>query len=230
MTDDKVTAKDGVRGHITLWQVDDKTGLKVPVGDQPNQIQYSWGFIAAKQIGYRPNPERLHYNISAVYLEFENQIDPETEISAEPFSRDIGIGYYNALIDNPTRDFLRIPLIIEPAGGVSPGYEANLPTEQQLNKLTFFVQSVGTSGVHGKQFTHASLNGTTNVAFTLNNSTISAKDVVLVNVAGGTASNDTYNCWVSGHGTGSCTIVLRNISGGALSEAVVINFAVIHCT
>lgn len=163
MTDDKVTAKDGVRGHITLWQVDDKTGLKVPVGDQPNQIQYSWGFIAAKQIGYRPNPERLNYNISAVYLEFENQIDPETEISAEPFSRDIGIGYYNALIDNPTRDFLRIPLIIEPAGGVSPGYEANLPTEQQLNKLTFFVQSVGTTGVHGKQFTHASLNGTSKV-------------------------------------------------------------------
>ena len=76
---------------------------------------------------------------------------------------------------------------------------------------------------------NASLNGTTNVAFTLNNSTISAKDVVLVNVAGGTASNDTYNCWVSGHGAGSCTIVLRNISGGALSEAVVINFAVIHC-
>jgi hypothetical protein len=76
---------------------------------------------------------------------------------------------------------------------------------------------------------NASLSGTTNVAFTLNNSTISAKDVVLVNVAGGTASNDTYNCWVSGHGAGSCTIVLRNISGGALSEAVVINFAVIHC-
>jgi hypothetical protein len=76
---------------------------------------------------------------------------------------------------------------------------------------------------------NASLSGTTNVAFTLNNSTISAKDVVLVNVAGGTASNDTYNCWVSGHGAGACTIVLRNISGGALSEAVVINFAVIHC-
>ena len=163
MTDDKVTAKDGVRGHITLWQVDDKTGLKVPVGEQPNQIQYSWGFIAAKQIGYRPNPERLNYNISAVYLEFENQVDPEVEISASPFSRDLGIGYYNALIDNPTRDFLRIPLIIEPAGGVSNGYEANLPTEQQLNKLTFFVQSVGTTGVHGKPFSHAAYNGTSKV-------------------------------------------------------------------
>lgn len=163
MTDDKVTAKDGVRGHITLWQVDESTGLKLPVGAQPNQIQYSWGFIAAKQIGYRPNPDRLNYNISAVYLEFENQEDPETEISASPFSRDLGIGYYNALADNPVRDFIRVPLIIEPAGGVSSGYEANLPTEQQLNKLTFFVQSVGTTGVHGKQFSHASANGTSKV-------------------------------------------------------------------
>jgi hypothetical protein len=77
---------------------------------------------------------------------------------------------------------------------------------------------------------NAALGATTNVAFTLTNSTISAKDVVIVNVAGGTAATDSYNCWVSGHAAGSCTIVLRNITGGSLSEAVVLNFAVIHCT
>jgi hypothetical protein len=77
---------------------------------------------------------------------------------------------------------------------------------------------------------NAALAATTNVAFTLTNSTISAKDVIVVNVAGGVASNETYNCWVSGHSAGSCTFVLRNISGGSLSEAVVLNFAVIHCT
>jgi hypothetical protein len=76
---------------------------------------------------------------------------------------------------------------------------------------------------------NATLNATTNVAFVLTNSTISAKDVVIVNVAGGVASNVTYNCWVSGHSAGSCTFVLRNISAGNLSEAVVLNFAVIHC-
>ena len=54
--------------------------------------------------------------------------------------------------------------------------------------------------------------------------------VVVVNVAGGVASNSTYNCWVSGHAAGTCDIVLRNISGGSLSEAVVLNFAIIHCT
>jgi len=77
---------------------------------------------------------------------------------------------------------------------------------------------------------NAALGAATNVAFTLNNSLLSAKDVVVVNVAGGVASTSTYNCWVSGHSAGSCTIVLRNISGGSLSEAVVINFAIIHCT
>jgi hypothetical protein len=163
MTNDKVSAQNGVRGHISLWRVDERTGLKLPVGHQPNQIQYSWGYIAARQIGYRPNPEKLNYNISAVYLEFENQNDPEQEISASPFDRDLGIGYYNALVDNPTRDFLRIPLILEPAGSVSAGYEANLPVEQQLNKLTFFVQSVGAFGVHGQQFSHAAENGTSKV-------------------------------------------------------------------
>ena len=77
---------------------------------------------------------------------------------------------------------------------------------------------------------NASLNGTTNVAFTMTNSKISAKDVVVINVAGGVASNATHNCWVSGHAAGTCDIVLRNISGGSLSEAVVLNFAIIHCT
>jgi hypothetical protein len=77
---------------------------------------------------------------------------------------------------------------------------------------------------------NAALGATTNVAFTLNNSLISTKDVVIINVAGGTAATDSYNCWVSGHAAGSCTIVVRNITAGSLSEAVVLNFAVIHCT
>lgn len=75
---------------------------------------------------------------------------------------------------------------------------------------------------------NATLNAATNVTFTLNNSTIGVKDVVILSVASG-ATAGAYNCWVSGKGTGTCSITLRNISGGNLSEAVVINFAVIHC-
>lgn len=74
---------------------------------------------------------------------------------------------------------------------------------------------------------NASLANATNVTFTLTNSSITAKDVVVLSVAAG-ATAGAYNCWVSGKGTGTCSITLRNISGGSLSEAVVINFAVIH--
>ena len=75
---------------------------------------------------------------------------------------------------------------------------------------------------------NAALAGTTNVTFTLNNSTISTKDVVILSVASG-ATAGSYNCWVSGKGTGTCSITVRNITGGSLSEAIVINFAIIHC-
>jgi hypothetical protein len=74
---------------------------------------------------------------------------------------------------------------------------------------------------------NAELANVTNVTFTLTNSTISAKDIVILSVSSG-ATAGAYNCWISGKATGSCTITLRNLSGGALSEAVVINFAVIH--
>lgn len=145
--------KLNVRGHVRLWQMCE-TGQKNLLVSQPNQIQYSWGFIAAKQLGFRPQPDRLNYNISALYIEFENVANSATPIAVAPFERDLGIGYYNSLSASSTRDFLRIPLTLEPAGSVSAGYEAYLPIEQQLNKLTFFVQTAGTAGVFGKTFSH----------------------------------------------------------------------------
>jgi hypothetical protein len=75
---------------------------------------------------------------------------------------------------------------------------------------------------------NASLNAATNVTFTLNNAKISVNDVLVLSVSSG-ATAGAYNCWVSGKSAGSASITLRNISGGALSEAVVINFAIIHC-
>jgi hypothetical protein len=74
---------------------------------------------------------------------------------------------------------------------------------------------------------NAALASVTNVTFTLNNSLISANDIVILNVAAG-ATAGAYNCWVSGLSTGSVSITLRNISGGSLSEAVVINYSLIH--
>jgi len=75
---------------------------------------------------------------------------------------------------------------------------------------------------------NASLATATNVTFTLNNSLISVNDILILNVAAG-ATAGAYNCWVSGLSVGSASITVRNISGGSLSEAVVLNFALIHC-
>lgn len=74
----------------------------------------------------------------------------------------------------------------------------------------------------------ASLAGATNVTFTLNNSFISSNDVLILNLAAG-ATAASYNLWVDSLGTGTASITLRNTTGGALAEAVGINFAIIHC-
>jgi hypothetical protein len=140
MTVDNITPAFGVRGHVSVWRVDEKTGLKLPLFSQSNQIQYGWGFIAAKQLGYRRQPDRPDYHISAMYIEYEN-IDPELEISTASFGRSVDITYYNALVDSPTRNFIRVPLSVEPALSVSAGYDANLPVDQAGNQLTFFAQT-----------------------------------------------------------------------------------------
>jgi hypothetical protein len=75
----------------------------------------------------------------------------------------------------------------------------------------------------------ASLATATNATFTLNNSFISANDTVILTISGGQATPGSYNVFANSLAAGSVSISLRNISGGSLSEAVVINFAIIHC-
>jgi hypothetical protein len=76
---------------------------------------------------------------------------------------------------------------------------------------------------------NASLATATNATFTLNNSLISANDAVILTIAGGQTTPGSYNVFANSLASGSVSITLRNISGGSLSEAVVINFAIIHC-
>jgi len=76
----------------------------------------------------------------------------------------------------------------------------------------------------------ASLATATNATFTLNNSFISANDTVILTISGGQATAGSYNVFANNLSAGSVSISLRNISGGSLSEAVVINFAILHCS
>jgi hypothetical protein len=73
----------------------------------------------------------------------------------------------------------------------------------------------------------ASLAGGTTVLFTLTNSLLSAKDVLIVNV-GSAGTSGAYWPYVANVAAGSAVIGVYNNTGGPLAEAIVINYAVIH--
>jgi hypothetical protein len=71
----------------------------------------------------------------------------------------------------------------------------------------------------------AALAANTTVTFVLTNSTIAATDLLVLNhVSGGTAGSYLLNAQC---GAGSVSINVRNITAGALAEAIVIGFAVV---
>jgi hypothetical protein len=71
----------------------------------------------------------------------------------------------------------------------------------------------------------ASLAAATTVTFTLTNSTIAATDLLVLNhTSGGTAGSYLLNAQAA---AGSASINVRNVTAGALAEAIVIGFAVI---
>jgi len=76
---------------------------------------------------------------------------------------------------------------------------------------------------------NAALATATNATFTLNNSYISANDTVILTISGGQTTPGSYNVFANALAAGTVSITLRNISGGSLSEAVIINFALLHC-
>jgi hypothetical protein len=71
------------------------------------------------------------------------------------------------------------------------------------------------------------LAGNTAASFTLTNSVISANDVIILNVSGG-GTAAAYTTYVSSMTTGSAVVTLRNLTSGSLSEAVVVNFGILH--
>jgi hypothetical protein len=79
---------------------------------------------------------------------------------------------------------------------------------------------------------NAALAGSTAVSFTLNNTLISANDTIIVCISSVTTGSTAgaYTTYVSNMTAGSASITLRNLTTAtSYSEAVVINFSIIHC-
>lgn len=104
------------------------------------------------------------------------------------------------------------------------GYSTGGGTVTQATNKTTAVTLNAKSG----QITmnNASMSSNTTAGFTLTNSFVAATDVVIVNIASG-ATADGYILTVDAVAAGSCRISVRHNSGGALSEALVLNFVVI---
>lgn len=136
--------KAEVVGNISTYTINDK-GLWIPYASFHNQVQWSWGEIACRLFG----EGKEEYKIGAMYIEFENVASSGDVVSAPSFDRSEGLEYYTNLSASPSRDFLRVPLISAPKTSIISGYEIS---SIAMNQLTFFAQSTGISGVHGKSF------------------------------------------------------------------------------
>lgn len=73
---------------------------------------------------------------------------------------------------------------------------------------------------------NAALAASTSVGFTVTDSAVASVDTVIANIGSGATVNS-YTVTVDAIGSGSFHVHLRNVSGGSLSEALVLNFCVI---
>jgi hypothetical protein len=104
------------------------------------------------------------------------------------------------------------------------GYESGNTIGGSVTQITSKATAVTLNKLTGEITTHsASLADATNVKFTVSNNTITAQDVVTVNHGSGGTSG-AYQVWAHNIQANSFDISIRNVSGGPLSEAIVIRF------
>lgn len=96
-----------------------------------------------------------------------------------------------------------------------------------VTQLTSKATGVTLNKVCGQITTAAdALAATTRTSFTLTNSAIAATDSINIHRASGGTAN-AYRIEVDSVAAGSCVVAITNITAGSLSEAVVINFAIL---
>ena len=108
------------------------------------------------------------------------------------------------------------------------GYSSAGGVGSAVTQLTSKSTSVTIDKVCGGIILHnATLNAATSVSFTVNNSTVEANDVIILSIQASISGATVYQAWVGEVTAGTFDIAIRNLSGSNLSDAVVINFAVI---
>ncbi len=115
---------------------------EIQAGWVPNETLFDWAGIYSKLL----TEGNVNFKIGGMYLEFENVADPNDPVSVPTFNRSGGLSYYQGLASAPTRDYLRVPLT------AATRSSTDLVKFPDGNLATFFAQSQGVVGVHGKAF------------------------------------------------------------------------------
>lgn len=111
-------------------------------------------------------------------------------------------------------------VLVTGAGGLGYGTGSGGTVTQATSKSTAVTLNKPTGQI---TMNNAALAAGASVTFTLNNSLVAATDMLLVNVSNGTS----YTAQNYSVGSGVAQIRVTNITGGSLSEAAVLNFAII---
>jgi len=144
-------------------------------------------------------------------------------------TRSIGVAYSDQDIDGGTIGAVTPATVVGTTVYATTEIGYTAAAQGTVTQLTSKSTAVTLNTSAGRiTMNNASLATSTNATFTLNNSTISANDAVILTISGGQTTPGSYNVFANSLAAGSVSITLRNISGGSLSEAIVINFAIIH--
>jgi hypothetical protein len=112
------------------------------------------------------------------------------------------------------------------SGGIGYATGAGSSVTQTTSKAT----NVNVTGMCGQiTLNNASLANNTTVGFRAFNAAIGVNDMVYIwLVSGATGSSANYQLWAAANGGGEFVVNVRNISGGSLSDALVIGWFVIR--
>lgn len=113
-------------------------------------------------------------------------------------------------------------VLVTSAGGLGYGVGSGGTVTQATSKSTAVTLNTPTGQI---TTANSALAAGATATFTLNDSVMSANDVLVVSINANSPNASSYS--VSGLASSTGTIFLKNTSAGSLSDAVVINFAVI---
>jgi len=114
-------------------------------------------------------------------------------------------------------------VLVTSAAGLGYGTGAGGSVTQATSKATAVTLNKPCGTI---TLTADALASNTTVRFSFNNSILAITDTVILIIRNGVTAG-AYLVWVDGTAAGSCTLAIRNISGGSLSDAVVLNFSII---